>query len=142
MLLSAGFVTVASPASAATVLGTSTIVNVNYTNDCLSSNFAGSVYATPCSGSEYHRWQKMSNGELRNVGTGLCLSANADDVYTVACSDARTHVWLHHLVTGTANSYYLGNNYYNTMELSMNDANDVYLAGGNNILAHMWYTNF
>lgn len=118
------------------------LINEKYVEDCLSSNFSGSVYATPCSGSEYHKWQKMSNGELRNAGTGLCLSANAEDVYTVACSDARTHIWVFHLVTGKSNSYYIGNNYYNTMELSMNDANDVYLAGGNDIPAHQWFAAF
>ncbi|ANZ42250.1 hypothetical protein BBK82_46285 [Lentzea guizhouensis] len=53
---------------------------------CLTTNDRGDVYTSPCTGSDYQRWDDYAPGKFRNVATALCLAGTGNAVFTAACS--------------------------------------------------------
>jgi hypothetical protein len=85
-------ITFLSPAASAS--DNNTFLRSWATGRCLDSNFAGSVYTSPCgSGNSYQHWNLHYVAApnvyvVENVATGMCLAANAPGaLYTTYCHD-------------------------------------------------------
>ncbi|WP_344441590.1 hypothetical protein [Kitasatospora nipponensis] len=122
----------APPAHADTYQLNVQIIN-HHTNQCLDSNYGGSVYLGTCNGGNYQRWNVTSwwpdtnnyysNVQLQDVQTKRCLSVyeNFDGYHfpattTVSCDDMDNKqqwdmTWVGNTSPNPQNSFQFMNNY-------------------------------